>query len=653
MGTSPVLGILRSIWARPLRGVISRDLAAAVLSLRLIGWVAIDGFYAWRRPGGEDVNLRALAPRSIALLLFADLQGIVWNRLHHERPELRQLQAQPWLEPIRRLLGEKPTASWTSGHKALLRSICSLGLWPMLRLHVSGYDCSPLCICGAPQTTGHQIWSCPCTQAYLDQWGLPDRIFELRRLYPNWSVWETGLMRYPHDLVPLPTPTLTMIWEKMGVLGELFEHPGFGDGSGIHDILPSTRRCGWSVVSAHQVGDRTIVTACVRGPLPGPNQVVPLAELMALLIYLRHAVPGVDGMYVFHTDCAYVAEGPSRGRHTCCNGWALYADIWQQVFDKFDDLGFSCVRIVKVRAHRSLASATDDVDRHHIAGNAAADLAAKRGAAMHLFDEKQFAIIKERHDDYVAIARFSASSLLASLNSGVFARGKFKRIRPPVGLSIAAAPSTHSATDRSSPADFCASRGGGMEDAAPGDASAQSASPGNLALSSLPIEVPADAIAFPLVPCVLLPLVHRFVDVPHSSRQRCIQCLVHCTVRTGGLSGVGQGARCLHDVHVDHSIWCLPDGVFCTRCGVYSFDRVDKLHEPCDPTKASSGDRKRVRDRMMLGKHPRTCVWMAPPVRFPRTMSAVVPVEEGLTAARSGVASTAVQVTVQVPAPPS
>eukprot|EP00973_Karenia_brevis_P009339 1263998-Karenia_brevis.AAC.1 len=58
---------------------------------------------------------------------------------------------------------------------------------------------------------------------------------------------------------------------------------------------------------------------------------VPLAEVFALLVYLRHAIP-TCGIYMYVTDCAYVADGFSKGREAMTNGWAAHPNIWAEVY---------------------------------------------------------------------------------------------------------------------------------------------------------------------------------------------------------------------------------------------------------------------------------------------------------------------------------
>ena len=124
----------------------------------------------------------------------------------------------------------------------------------------------------------------------------------------------------------------------------MFDSLTFGDGSGLHGFTHSTRRIGFGVVATVMTdrgGYRPRTGAW--GPTPGP-QVVPLAELFGLVIYLRFAAP-VFGKYTYVTDCACVAEGVAKGRHAMTNGCAIHASLWSQAFILIADLAPALVMV--------------------------------------------------------------------------------------------------------------------------------------------------------------------------------------------------------------------------------------------------------------------------------------------------------------------
>eukprot|EP00973_Karenia_brevis_P082914 11497505-Karenia_brevis.AAC.1 len=101
------------------------------------------------------------------------------------------------------------------------------------------------------------------------------------------------------------------------------------------------------------------------GPLPGALQLVPIAELFAFMMYLRHAVP-VEGAYHYVTDCAYVRESFLKGEAAMCNGWSAHCDVWREAFRIINDIGYSLIYVHKTKAHRKLGSASTNLENHCI-----------------------------------------------------------------------------------------------------------------------------------------------------------------------------------------------------------------------------------------------------------------------------------------------
>ena len=117
-------------------------------------------------------------------------------------------------------------------------------------------------------------------------------------------------------------------------------------------------------------------------PLP-LIQITPTAELYALYIYLRHATPFQE-MYVFHTDCAYVANScreKTRAQLTC--GRAVNALLWSRIFRFAKETAFLLVHLIKVKAHLKLHSSQGQNTKLCIIGNGYADKEAKLGVEKH------------------------------------------------------------------------------------------------------------------------------------------------------------------------------------------------------------------------------------------------------------------------------
>lgn len=187
----------------------------------------------------------------------------------------------------------------------------------------------------------------------------------------------------PDPLARYPQPLLEerLVWHVCPPAG-VFEGTVYVDGSGLRGRCPVRRRCGFSAVI---LGEGGIILGCLFGALPGPLQTVPGAELLALLVVLRHAGVHLD----IASDCAYVVDGindpGARAKNTA--GTSVHAALWLRVWDCIDDIGSHSISVRKVKAHSSLEDVTMGLitarDRR---GNQAADHYAKLGARLHPHD---------------------------------------------------------------------------------------------------------------------------------------------------------------------------------------------------------------------------------------------------------------------------
>ena len=104
------------------------------------------------------------------------------------------------------------------------------------------------------------------------------------------------------------------------------------DGSGMHvrhGIIP---RAGSAVV---QMNKPMVIELAVSGPLPGPIQTVPLAELWALELALRHGCQPLD----LATDCFGLVAAFLKGKESCCAPGRMGAHIWIKVWFHLEDMG--------------------------------------------------------------------------------------------------------------------------------------------------------------------------------------------------------------------------------------------------------------------------------------------------------------------------
>ena len=133
---------------------------------------------------------------------------------------------------------------------------------------------------------------------------------------------------------------------------------------------------------AQVLEDGTLEHGCY-GPLPGPVQTVPRAELWAICEALARAL----GAIRIHTDHKPIVDGLLHGKEWALVPARVNADLWRRLWYLIDDLGGlgPNVQIVWAKAHQ----AGDSLDAR---GNNWADTMAKFGAAEH---EIEKAVIKE------------------------------------------------------------------------------------------------------------------------------------------------------------------------------------------------------------------------------------------------------------------
>lgn len=232
----------------------------------------------------------------------------------------------------------------------------------------------------------HRAWECEAAAFHRHTLDIPAEFGAMARREGSTPFWSHALLPDPSVGLPLPEIELRVEWQVPSLTG-FFEGHGYGDGSGIKATYPRQARCGWGVATVELADGITHwVSGAICRPLPGPLQTVPFAESFALLMYLRHFG---DGEPVFLTDCLWVKRSFEKGPGGTTGAMHCYAETWRAIRAKIEDLcGRSAVTVRKVKAHstrRQLAAgAVDGADKF---GNDKADMFAKQGARMHLFDD--------------------------------------------------------------------------------------------------------------------------------------------------------------------------------------------------------------------------------------------------------------------------
>ena len=425
--SSPALWFLAALWD----GTLSRDLllrtlstavfrlnkkpswnmvigpaSATVMSLKSFGWDIHATMLTLWGPIDNHLDTERFCPRDMQSFMYADIQISLWENMSCAGTIFEGVRGLPWLQPIRMLLNKKVTAKWIKKHKNILRSLAAMAIWTKDRFKVSGYIVDDKCLCGEIETLKHILWHCPQTEAHRKSWELDESITNMLRQHPSWSGWITGIAKDPSWGYPRAVDEVRIEWVS-GPNGNIFSTHAFGDGSGTSaKVSIRLRRCGWGVTEAWMGPDSVIRHgAHAFGPLPGPMQVVPLAELFAFLIFLTYA-QAVEAVYDFYTDCAYVKNGFEKGRYAMCNAWSAHAGTWTQVFDKIDDIGYDNISVHKVKAHQKIIQQTTLVERFLIQANSKADTIAKQGADMQYKNQILMDSIKNEFKTMLQICKY-------------------------------------------------------------------------------------------------------------------------------------------------------------------------------------------------------------------------------------------------------
>ena len=82
------------------------------------------------------------------------------------------------------------------------------------------------------------------------------------------------------------------------------------------------------------------------GPCPDDFPTALRAELRAVLVLLKHAIPPL----VVHVDCQTVVDGWDRGQEWCDSSCRPDADLWRELWRLVDDVGPG-VTLVKCKGH--------------------------------------------------------------------------------------------------------------------------------------------------------------------------------------------------------------------------------------------------------------------------------------------------------------
>ena len=391
-------------WQRFASGPVS----AAVACCGRIGWLFEQEAPMQPRTGvGIKLDLLTACPRTVQHVARRDCEQWLLDKARHSQGYLAGLRKTPFLRPLQILAHQKPTKEWGYQEQGILKAVVGNAMWNQQRLFEAGLADSDACtVCGETGSGWHGPWGCPATAAFRDNFGLTAAERRGAQRQQTWPMWTHALVEDPRVWLPAPLMDPAVFWTTRPREG-LFDGPAYGDGSGMFGNDPTMCRAGWGVITLRQDGPRggrVVKTAEAHGPLPGMYQLVPAAEAMALLVWLRFLGPPP---WTFHTDCAWVKDSWTKGPEGTTGAAHIHADLWREIWARAEDVGREAITLIKVKAHSTMT----DVEAGRITGvqrigNNWADEAARDGAARHPHDEKAWQRVERTSQLITSLAKF-------------------------------------------------------------------------------------------------------------------------------------------------------------------------------------------------------------------------------------------------------
>ena len=108
--------------------------------------------------------------------------------------------------------------------------------------------------------------------------------------------------------------------------------------------------------------DRQLIRASIAfGQFPGPDQLVPLAELCVFMVLRRFATPPSMQLRLiyYNTDCSCVKDCFEKGRATMSDCWLAHAKLWAEYFRVAAEHAINIIRVHWMKAHRTDDAAKD------------------------------------------------------------------------------------------------------------------------------------------------------------------------------------------------------------------------------------------------------------------------------------------------------
>ena len=355
------LGELQATWKRAIVDVTAALRPFSNVAGSAGAYAASVGRLGWRMPSYRHLLLTNGTLIAIDSIAPKDLQLLALKALHDNDAMKSSLASiiggPPDLTPLKTFVDKKGLGYQV---KESLRSLGEGGWWTQKRMHEAGLQGvdDDLCqVCHlSTGTLLHRCASCPGLHSLIAEHATVSDIVNTANSAVNCndSLFQHGIP----TLSALPDPPLLVVRWCGGVKVDNPNFTGdvYTDGSVIGGCRRGLERGGWAAIQMNQEGKIIFGT---YGPCPDRFPSSLRAELWALLIVLRHAMPPLT----VWLDNDSVVKGFRRGRHWCLSSGRPAVDLWTMVWLR---LTTSVVKLLQSRRSRANAGLVASL---HLLGN--------------------------------------------------------------------------------------------------------------------------------------------------------------------------------------------------------------------------------------------------------------------------------------------
>ncbi len=373
----------RKLWATA-RGPI----AATAFTIARLGW-EFEAPFTMRDDLGREVVLTRTSPRMLRDLLADGVKRAA------ERTLAAKWGTAQGDEPPRRLCADiaaaaakgQRLAGYTLVQIGAFRSAACNAVMTNQRAHQGGYDVDDLCpLCGAVgDSVHHRVYHCSATcqtvKAKVPRWFWE----EAQRSDPRDRFWVTAIFPHPGDLAAPPAEDIELQFSRGAVGDEAAEAEGpagmtiegeiYIDGSCTSSTICGLARAGCAIIQMQGLRVVKKALAAVPDYLP---QTAQAAEHLGMALAYRY----VAGRSNFMGDCLGVVKALNATMTSMLAKGRRYAGL---LADTLRDPGRRrLVQTVRwVKAHRTYAEGMSEQEAMDVAGNNAADAAAKEAVKLH------------------------------------------------------------------------------------------------------------------------------------------------------------------------------------------------------------------------------------------------------------------------------